>query len=119
MNMCVLRGVVVGEPRITDLPSGERALTFDVKAHVEGTPRASVPVEWTGATTKMPRVLADDSVAVVGSVARRFYRSGGTIQTRVYISPEKIVVKQPKRQTTALAHALESSLGVLDAERAT
>lgn len=115
MNMCVLRGVVVGEPRIADLPSGERALTFDVKTHVEGTPQASVPVEWTGAATKMPKVLPDDPVAVVGSVARRFYRSGGTIQTRVYISPEKIVVKQPRRQTAALARALESSLGVLDA----
>ena len=106
MNLCVLQGVVVGDPRIAELPSGETALTFDVQTEVDGKARPSVPVEWTGAASKLPKVSNDVSVAVTGTVARRFYRSGGAIQTRVYVRPSKIVLRQPKRQATAIKEAL-------------
>lgn len=115
MNLCVLRGVVVGDPRIRDLASGETALTFDVQTTVEGRSQPSVPVEWTGPAAKMPKMTSEASVAVVGSVARRFYRSGGSIQTRVYVKPAKIVVKQNKRQIAAIVDALTASLGAIDA----
>ncbi len=109
MNLCVLQGVVVGDPRIAELPSGETALTFDVQTEVDGKTRASVPVEWTGPASKLPKVSADLPVAVTGTVARRFYRSGGSIQTRVYVQPDKIVLKQPKRQSTTIAAALAAA----------
>ncbi len=118
MNLCVLQGVVIGDPRIADLPSGETALTFDVRATTEARASASVPVEWTGPAAKMPKVVPDAPVAVVGSVARRFYRSGGSIQTRVYVSPVKIVVKQKKRQSDAVGNALAAALDAVVEERA-
>ncbi len=108
MNFCVVQGLVVGEPRIAELPSGETALSFDVQTHGEN--RASVPVEWTGSASSMPTVQTDYAVAVVGTVARRFYRAGGSIQTRVYISPETIVVRQPKRQERIIRSKLEQVL---------
>jgi hypothetical protein len=118
MNLCVLRGVVVGEPRIRDLPSGETALTFDVRPTVDGRSQSSVPVEWTGPASKMPKVALDASIAVVGSAARRFYRSGGSIQTRVYVNPAKIVVKQNKRQSNAVRNALAAALDAVAQEGA-
>ena len=113
MNLCVLQGVVVGDPRIAELPSGETALTFDVQTEIDGKTRPSVPVEWTGPASKLPKVAPDQTVAVTGTVARRFYRAGGSIQTRVYVQPEKIVVRQPKRQRLAVADALETGLKIL------
>ena len=114
MNLCVLRGVVIGDPRVTDLSSGQRALSFDVQTRSEGRSQASVPVEWTGPPSKMPKIVAGAPVAVVGTVARRFYRSGGSIQTRVYVCPTRIVVKQPKRQARTLVDALAGALDDLN-----
>jgi hypothetical protein len=113
MNLCVLQGVVIGDPRIAEIPSGATALSFDVQTQVEGRGRASVPVEWTGPAARLPKVTSGASVAVVGSVARRFYRAGGSVQTRVYVDPAKIVVKQRKRQDAALAEALATALATL------
>jgi single-strand DNA-binding protein len=115
MNLCVLWGVVFGEPRTRELTSGETALTFDVQTPVEGRPQASVPVEWTGPASKVPKVAPGTPIAVVGSVARRFYRAGGAVQTRVYVKPAKIVVKQRRRQIAAIAQALTTSLEATDA----
>ncbi|MFW2381425.1 MAG: hypothetical protein ACN4GZ_06655 [Acidimicrobiales bacterium] len=113
MNLCVLQGVVVGDPRIVELRSGATALSFDVQTQVERRTRASVPVEWTGPASRLPTVTSGASVAVVGSVARRFFRAGGSVQTRVYVKPAKIVVKQKKRQDAALADALATTLTTL------
>ena len=110
MNICVLQGVTVGEPRVAELPSGQWAVTFDVRTKLDGSPARSVPVEWTGPEKSIPKVSADTPVAVTGSLDRRFYRAGGSIQTRVFVRPDKIVVKQLKRQTAAIQAALGDGL---------
>ncbi len=113
MNICVLQGVVVGDPHIKQLTSGETALSFDVQTSVDGKRQPAVPVEWTGPSSKTPRVTADALVAVTGVAARRFYRTGGSTQTRVYVKPETIVVRQPKRQRQALRKRLEAGISEL------
>ena len=110
MNICVLQGITVGEPRVAELPSGQWAVTFDVRTQVDGSPARSVPVEWTGPQKSIPKIGADTPVAVTGSLDRRFYRAGGSLQTRVFVRPEKIVVKQLKRQKTAIQEALAAGL---------
>ncbi len=110
MNICVLQGTTVGEPRVAQLPSGQWAVSFDVRTQADGAPARSVPVEWTGPERSIPKLGADTSVAVTGSLDRRFFRAGGSIQTRVFLRPEKIVVKQLKRQTAAIHEALAAGL---------
>ena len=114
MNLCILQGLVASEPRIVELPSGQTALSFDVRVSIDGRSAAPVPVEWTGAASRMPKVVADAPVAVVGTVARRFYRAGGSIQTRVYVAPRRIVVRQPGRQAKAITDALSSAASEVD-----
>ena len=58
------------------------------------------------AATLMSGQAAD---AVVGTVARRFYCAGGAIQTRVYVAPQRIVVRQPRRQKKAISDALDAA----------
>lgn len=110
MNICVLQGITVGEPRVAELPSGQWAVTFDVRTQLDGTPARSVPVEWTGPKRSIPKIEADMPVAVTGSLDRRFYRASGSIQTRVFVRPEKIVVRQLKRQKTTIQKALAAGL---------
>ena len=114
MNLCIVRGLAAGEPRIVELPSGQTALSFDVRVSIDGRSAAPVPVEWTGAASRMPRVVADAPVAVIGTVARRFYRSSGSIQTRVYVKPQRFVVRQPGRQEKAILAALNSAASEID-----
>ncbi len=109
MNLCILRGLVAGEPRIVELASGQTALSFDVRVQIDGHSAPSVPVEWTGVASRMPKVVANAPIAVVGTVARRFYRAGGAIQTRVYVAPQRIVVRQPRRQKKAISDALDAA----------
>jgi len=112
MNFCVVQGIVVGEPRVTALASGETALTFDVQTIGDGggIGRTSVPVEWKGPAKKLPKVSPDLAVAVTGSVARRFYRAQGSTQTRVYIKPFSIVLRQPSKQRRLIEDALAAAL---------
>ena len=110
MNICVLQGITVGEPRVAELPSGQWAVTFDVRTQVDGCPARSVPVEWTGPERLIPKVSADTPIAVTGSLDRRFYRAAGSIQTRVFVRPEKIIIKQLKRQNAAIQKALAAGL---------
>ena len=77
-NLVVIRGVVVGEPRIRELPAGGVVTQLDVTTRSEGL-TAWVPVSVYGRTVD---ATAGDIVVVVGHVNRRFFRSGGTTQSR-------------------------------------
>ncbi len=109
MNICVVQGVVVGEPRIVVLPSGQWAVSFDVRS-TGGEPSAPVPVEWTGPEDQIPKVVSDVRIAVTGSIRRRFFRSGASIHTRVYVRPDTIVIKSPSRQRRVIDKALRAAL---------
>ncbi len=109
MNICVVQGVVVGEPRIVVLPSGQWAVSFDVGSTGDE-PSAPVPVEWTGTEAQIPKVASDVGVTVTGSIRRRFFRAGGSIHTRVYVRPDTIVIKSPTRQRRAIRKALSAAL---------
>jgi hypothetical protein len=110
MNICVVQGVVVGEPRIVVLPSGQWAVSFDVGSTGEES-SAPVPVEWTGPEAAIPKVVSDAPVAVTGSIRRRFFRAGGSIHTRVYVRPDTIVIRSPARQSRTIRKALSAALG--------
>lgn len=109
MNICILQGTTVGETRVRELPSGQWAVSFDMRTPANS-PSRSIPIEWTGPEKSMPKVGENVPVAVIGVIDRRFYRSGGSIQTQVFVRPEKIVVKQAKRQAALLRGTLEDAM---------
>jgi single-strand DNA-binding protein len=92
-NLVVIRGVVVNEPRIRELPAGVVVTQLDVTTRSEGL-TASVPVSVYGRTVD---AAAGDVVVVAGHVNRRFFRAGGTTQSRTELVADDVVRTSRKR----------------------
>ncbi len=100
MNLTILQGVIIGDPRRADLPNGDTVVTFDLQTEVDGKTLPSVPVEWTNPPQSVDAKLIEDKPAtVIGTTRRRFYRAGGSIQTRVYVQPSTVIAARPGKGT--------------------
>lgn len=110
-NLTVLRGVVTSEPRVRELPSGGVVTNVEVTTRT-GSVTASVPVV---VHDRPVDVRAGDEVVVVGHVQRRFFRAGGTTQSRTEIVAGHLV---PARRTRAARRALEAAAAAFGADPA-
>ena len=86
INLAVVRGTIAADPVRRDLPSGGVAVQFDV-AVTAPSGSGRVPVSWLDPPSGRDAELADGTaVLVVGEVHRRFFRAGGTTQSRTGVS---------------------------------
>lgn len=95
-NVVILRGTVRAEPSTVELDDGSIRLTFDV---VAGPGSSAVPVTWTGRVSRAPRVRTDRPVALIGTVRRRFFQTGGATQWRVDVLASEVAVTPAKRRS--------------------
>ena len=107
MNIVVIQGVVLSAPQERRLGTGELATSFDVVT--EGpVGRLTVPVNW---VTTVPALLVEgDEVAVIGQVRRRFFQSGGAVQSRTEVLASTVV---NRRRRAAVRKALEQARDAL------
>lgn len=108
-NLVVLRGSVVGEPRSRELTSGTVLVQFDVTTR-DAAGTQSVPVAWFDPPSTAPALGPGSEVAVIGSVRRRFFRSGGSTQSRTEVVAERVVAATRRRE---VAKALAAAQAVL------
>ena len=105
-NLAILRGVVASEPISRELPSGLNVVQFDVSTVVsdgEKATKASVPVSWVDPPARALEPIEQDlAVVVVGTVRRRFFRSGGSTQSRTEVVVDAIVPLRRSKQAQAL-----------------
>jgi single-strand DNA-binding protein len=111
-NVVVLRGTLVAELRWRELPSGQRLGQFDVTTR-DDTGTQSVPVAWFDPPPAADELAAGSELVVVGSVRRRFFRAGGTTQSRTEVVATKVV---PARRGRDVRRALDAVARVLQAE---
>ena len=114
-NITVIRGNVHGEPHVRDLPAGGVVAQFDVTTRIRCDGRdssVSVPVAWTDpSTAQLGVLLAGAEVVVVGTVRRRFFRVGGSTQSRTEVVAEAVIpTRRRKRVDAALREAAERLL---------
>src|SRR4051812_33525902 len=83
-NIAVLRGTLAAVPRLRELPSGSVLAQFDVTTRDEAGTQ-SVPVGWFDPPPAVAALEVGTELVVVGSVRRRFFRAGGTTQSRTEI----------------------------------
>lgn len=95
-NLVVLRGSLVGEPRPRELPSGSVLIQFDVTTR-DGAGTQSVPVAWFEPPANGVPVEPGGELLVVGSVRRRFFRTGGVTQSRTEVVAEHVVAASRAR----------------------
>jgi single-strand DNA-binding protein len=122
-EMCAWNVVVVAgrlsrpaEQRV--LPSGERLVAVQVTVDRSGDRAETVPVVWFDAPASAATLDIGEAVVVVGRVRRRFFRAGGSTQSRTEVVADAIVAtRRVKSARTALAAAssrLEAAAGQLD-----
>jgi single-strand DNA-binding protein len=122
-DMCAWNVVVVAgrlsrpaEQRV--LPSGERLVAVQVTVDRTGDRAETVPVVWFDAPASAATLDIEEEVVVVGRVRRRFFRAGGSTQSRTEVVADAVVpTRRVKSAKTALAAAttrLEAAAGQLD-----
>lgn len=109
MNVVVLQGVLSSAPVSRALASGSVLVSLEVTTLVDGA-SASVPVAWFDPPGEVAWGPGDE-VCVVGSVRRRFFRSGGLTQSRTEVVAQEVVPVVKRRQVQRLLQRAVGRLG--------
>ena len=107
MNVVALRGELSRPAELRVLPTGSSLVALEVTTRRAGAARAdTVPVVWHDAPAAATNLDAGDEVVVVGHVARRFFRAGGSTQSRTEVVASAVIgVRSAKRIDAALREA--------------
>ena len=109
MNVTVLKGRLSRPAAERVLPSGDRIVNLEVSIREDGHPTDTVPVAWFDAPPKAVELDVDTEVVVVGRVRRRFFRAGGSTQSRTEVVADTVVpATQAKRVAAALRRARDA-----------
>ena len=99
MNIVVLQGALSSAPVTRQLASGAVVVSLELTTPSEGG-TASVPIAWFDPPYEVTWGPGDDLV-VVGSVRRRFFRSGGATQSRTEVVAAEVLPAAKRRQVRA------------------
>ena len=108
LNVVAIRGRLSRPAEERVLPtSGDRLVGLDLTVRREEAEKAeSVPVVWYDPPAAAATWDAGDEVVVVGHVARRFFKAGGSTQSRTEVVARLVVpVRSAKKVEAALAQA--------------
>ena len=118
-NVVVLAGRLARPAEVRELPSGDRLVAFEITVAREGARAESVPVVWFEAPATAADHDVDEQVVVVGRVRRRFFRAGGSTQSRTEVVADAVVAaRQAKRAQAAVEKARARLLDVTPTKRA-
>jgi single-strand DNA-binding protein len=109
-NLAVLVGVLSRDAEVRALPSGDHLVALEVTVRPEGGPADTVPVAWPDAPAEAGRWPAGEEVLVTGRVRRRFFRAGGSTQSRTEVVADRVV---PTRRAATVDRALDAALARL------
>ena len=91
LNLVVVEGVLARPAQDVELPSGSRLISLEVTVRRDDGPAEPVPVAWFDAPAWATSLDAGAGIVVVGRVRRRFFRAGGTTQSRTEVVAAKVV----------------------------
>lgn len=111
INVVALAGRLSRPAERRVLPSGEDVVSYEITTAGRGNERTdTVPVIWFSAPASASVLDVDDQVVVVGRVRRRFFRAGGSTQSRTEVVADAVVPARNRRRVRA---ALDAAAGVL------
>ncbi|HEY2812800.1 MAG TPA: hypothetical protein VGJ03_04995 [Acidimicrobiales bacterium] len=111
MNIVVLQGKLSRAPEVRSTANGD-VISYEVTSQPDEGRAMTAPVAWLSPPKAAYALEAGDSVTVVGQVRRRFFRSGGSTQSRTEVVADLVVSSRRKAQ---ISSELERVLGELDA----
>lgn len=105
-NIAAICGTISSEPRERELASGSRVINLEVTIRQDdGT--SSVPVV---VFDRDVAVTAGDEVVVTGHIARRFFRAGGTIQSRTELVAATVTPTRRRRTAERALATLHAAI---------
>jgi single-strand DNA-binding protein len=110
MNLTVLRGRLARPAEQRSLPSGDDLVSLEVSVPRDQGPAESVGVVWFAAPASAAAMDTDDEVFVIGRVRRRFFRAGGSTQSRTEVVADAVVGATQTRRVRALLLGAASRL---------
>ena len=109
MNIVVLQGKLSRPPEVRPLADGT-VVGYEVTVKDGDGPAVTAPVVWYDPPAAAYRFEADDEVTVVGEVRRRFFRAGGSTQSRTEVVADEVV---PTRQRAKVTRLVERAVDAL------
>ncbi len=106
LNMAIAMGHLAKPAQVRALPSGLMFAYFDLQVRRADQTVETVPVAMFGAPAQVPEWTAGQALLAVGRVKRRFFRSGGTTQSRTELVADQVwPLSWAEEVLTALAGA--------------
>jgi single-strand DNA-binding protein len=106
LNVVALIGRVTKEPVVRDLPGGSTVTQVEVATNVDGV-STTIPV---ALHERSITVGVDEHVLVVGQVQRRFFRAGGSTQSRTEVVARHVI---PTRRRATVSKLLAGTFQLL------
>ena len=113
-NMVVLAGRLARPAEMRELPSGDHLVAYELTVPREGARAESVPVVWFEAPARAADHDVDEQVVVVGRVRRRFFRAGGSTQSRTEVVADVVVAARQRKRVRAAVEKAQAALVELD-----
>jgi single-strand DNA-binding protein len=112
MNIVIVSGHLSSEPTVRELQSGSVLVSYELTTRVDDA-AVSVPLVWFD-PAKLPALTAGDEVRAVGTVRRRFFRSGGATQSRTEVVVQSLGKCNDKRLKAAQRRLIADAMGADD-----
>lgn len=109
MNFVIVSGHLSSEPTVRDLQSGSVLVSYELTTRIDDM-AVSVPLVWFD-PPKRPAVGAGDEIRAIGSVRRRFYRSGGSTQSRTEVVVSSLARVGDKRAAVVQRRLIADAMG--------
>ena len=109
MNVVVLQGQLSSSPIVKVLESGSVLMNLELTTRVGGV-ACSVPLVWFDPSESV-LLTSGDHVSLVGTVRRRFYRAGGSTQSRTEVVVELLSLTKNKRALGAQRRWIAAAMG--------
>jgi len=109
-NLAILSGALSSTPKSRVLPSGDTVVQLELTTRPTGGSTASVPVTAEATLTAKLDLEAGTDVVVIGEVRRRFFRAGGSTQSRTEVVATAVI---PARRAAAAARAVDRAVALL------
>jgi single-strand DNA-binding protein len=115
LNLAVVMGNLIKAAQVRALPSGLWLTTFDLQVRWPDRSPDTVPVALFDAPEQASQWSPGQGLLAVGHVRRRFFRTGGSTQSRTELVAEQVLLlEQTETVRTALAHVGPTIAGALE-----
>lgn len=116
LNQATIVGELVREPTTRVLKSGMAAVSFSLTVRLPGRASTSVPVVWYDPPARIERWQVGDIIVVLGSVTRRFFRSGGSLASATEVVVERGERAAHRAKAKALLQRADRAIGAFAEE---